>query len=188
MWTPELWGPLGDQLPPCRALAWWGHRRTTPVTHAKREYEGGTWEDSQMTRQPSWAPCPGSQVNRGRTFHPAFLLLLRGGCGWGACGRFSSGLADQLDPVWPGSLWSIVSVERGWGSTRASGHIIREATLRPVYPYPLTSFPHGDSHALCKASRPLQPPFLSCSHTLPLGPPSLGHSLPRAHRAPREKA
>ena len=106
----------------------------------------------------------------------------------GACGRFSIGLADQLDPVWPGSLWSMVSVERGGGSTRASGHISREAILRPVSPYPLTSFPHGNSHALCKDSRPLQPPLLSCSHTLPLGPPSLGHSLPRAHRAPRERA
>lgn len=92
-----------------------------------------------MTQRPSWAPCPGSQASRGQTVHPAFLLLLRGGCGWGARGRVSSGLAHQLDPVWPGSLWSMVSVERGWGSTRASGHISREATLRPVPPVP---WPH----------------------------------------------
>ena len=158
------------------------------MTGAEREHERGTREDSQMTQGPSWAPCPGSQVSRGQTVHPAFLLLLRGGYGWGARGRVSSGLADQLDPMWPGSLWSMMSVERGWGSTRASGHISREATLRPVSPCPSTSFPHGNSHALCKGSRSLQPQLLSCLHTLHLGPTSLGHSLPRAHRAPREKA
>lgn len=81
------------------------------MTGAEREHEWGNPGGLSNDPATKLGPLPRVTGEQGQTVHPAFLLLLRGGCRWGARGRVSSGLADQLDPVWPGSLVNDECVE-----------------------------------------------------------------------------
>lgn len=87
------------------------------------------------TRGPGDPAGPLAQGHRSAGAGLSFLpspFFSGAGVGLGVRLRFRSGLADQRDPLWPGSLGSLVSVEQGWGSARASGHISGKATLRRV--------------------------------------------------------
>lgn len=96
---------------------WTGNCLVTPVT--RTEHDGWALvvrEVSQRTWQPSRAPHPESQVSRTQSFLPAFPPPFLGQ-GWGLSARVKvrSGLDNQHDPVWPGPLWALGSVERRLG-------------------------------------------------------------------------